>query len=76
MLMLMLETNAPIQLNESEPEKEEIVEAEQHQMSSTRGPSIGIQKNHPQDLIIGNPDQGITTRRSVGVIVNSCCVQG
>jgi len=27
------ETNAPIQVNESEPEKEEIVEAKKHQMS-------------------------------------------
>jgi len=41
------ETNAPIQVNEYEPEKDEIVEAEQHQMSSTKGPSIRVQKNHP-----------------------------
>jgi len=68
------ETNAPIQVNKSEPEKEEIEEAEQDQMSTTKGPSIRVQKNHPQDLIIGNPDQGITTRRSVGVIANSCFV--
>jgi len=68
------ETNAPILVNESEPEREEVVEAEQHQMSSSKGPSIRIQKNHPQDLIIGNPDQGITTRRSVVVIANSCFV--
>ena len=47
------ETNAPIQMNEYEPEKEEIIEAEEHQMSSTKGLSIRIQKNHPQDLIIG-----------------------
>jgi len=40
-------------------------------MSSTKVPSIRVQKNHPQDLIIGNDDQGITTRRSVGVIANS-----
>ena len=68
------EINAPIQMNESEPEKEEIEETEQDQMSTTKGPSIRVQKNHPQDLIIGNPDQGITTRRSVGVISNSCFV--
>jgi len=68
------ETNAHIQVNESEPEKEEIEEAEQDQMSTAKGPSIRVQKNHPQDLIIGNPDQGITTRRSVGVIDNSCFV--
>jgi len=68
------ETNARTQVNESEPEKEEIKEAEQDQMSTTKGPSIRVQKNHPQYLIIGNPDQGITTRRSVGVIANSCFV--
>jgi len=68
------ETNAPIQVNESEPEKEEIEDAEQDQMSTTKGPSIRVQKNHPKDLIIGNPEQGIKTRRSVGVIANSCFV--
>jgi len=68
------ETNAPILVNESELEKEEVVKAKQHQMSSSKGPSIRIQKNHPQDLIIGNPNQGITTKRSVGVIANSCFV--
>ena len=61
-------------MNESEPEKEEIEDAEQDQMSTTKGPSIRVQKNHPRDLIIGNPDQGITTRRSVGVIANFCFV--
>jgi len=50
------ETNAHIQVNDSEPEKEEIKEIEQDQMSTSKGPSIRIQKNHPQDLIIGNPD--------------------
>ena len=68
------ETNVPIQVNESEPEKEETEEAKQDQRSTSKGPSIRAQKNHPQDLIIGNPDQGITTRRSVGVISNSCFV--
>jgi len=43
-------------------------------MSTTKDPSIRVRKNHPQDLIIGNHDQGITTRGSVGVIVNSCFV--
>jgi len=36
------ETNAPIQVNESEPEKEEIEDAEQDQMSTTKGPSIRV----------------------------------
>ncbi|PNX74252.1 retrotransposon-related protein [Trifolium pratense] len=39
-----------------------------------KGPSIRIQKNHPIDLIMGNPDQGITTRRTNDVISNSCFV--
>jgi len=43
-------------------------------MSTTKGPFIRVQKNHPQDLIIGNTDQGITTRRSIGVVTNSCFV--
>jgi len=68
------ETNAPIQVNESELEKEEIEEVEQDQISTTKGPSIRVQKNHPQHLIIGNPNQGITIRRSVDVIANSCFV--
>jgi len=68
------ETNVLVQVNEFEPEKEEIEEAEQDQMPTTKGPSIRVQKNHPQDLIIGNLDQGITTRRLVGFIANSCFV--
>ncbi|KAK2409679.1 putative mitochondrial protein [Trifolium repens] len=39
-----------------------------------KGPSVRVQKNHPLDLVIGNPDQGITTRRSNEVISNSCFV--
>ncbi|CAJ2651512.1 unnamed protein product [Trifolium pratense] len=39
-----------------------------------KGPSIRIQKNHPIDLIIGNPDQGIATRRTNDVVSNSCFV--
>ncbi|CAJ2652046.1 unnamed protein product [Trifolium pratense] len=37
-------------------------------------PSIRIQKNHPKDLIIGNPNQGIATRRTNEVVTNSCFV--
>jgi hypothetical protein len=66
------ETNAPVQMNEAELEKEDTEEDEQDQMSSTKGPSTRIQKNHPQDLIIGNPDQRVTTKRSIRVIVDSC----
>jgi len=50
------ETNAPVHVNESEYEKEDVEEAEQDQMSTTKGPSIRVQKYHPQDIIIGNPD--------------------
>jgi len=35
------ETNAHIQVNESEPEKEEIEETEQDQMSTTKGEIVG-----------------------------------
>ncbi|GAU28621.1 hypothetical protein TSUD_55650 [Trifolium subterraneum] len=41
---------------------------------SKKGPSIRVQKNHPKELIIGNPDQGITTRRSNELVANSCFV--
>ena len=33
-----------------------------------KGPSIRVQKNHPQELIIGDPGQGITTRRMNDVV--------
>jgi hypothetical protein len=59
-------------VNESELEKEVTEEAEQDHVSTSKGPSLRVQKNHPQELIIGNPDQGITTRRSNGVISNYC----
>ncbi|MCI12182.1 gag-pol polyprotein, partial [Trifolium medium] len=41
---------------------------------ANKGPYIRIQKNHPKDLIIGNPDQLVTTRRSKDVISKSCFV--
>ncbi|WJX12394.1 hypothetical protein P8452_02902 [Trifolium repens] len=40
----------------------------------TKGPSVRVQKNHPKDLIIGNPEQGITTRMTNDVIANTCFV--
>jgi hypothetical protein len=42
--------------------------------TARKGPSVRVQKNHPLDLVIGNPDQGITTKRSNEVISNSCFV--
>jgi hypothetical protein len=68
------DTNAPTLVNESEPEKDESEDVGQDHMSTTKGPSIRVQKNNHQDLIIRNSDIGITTRRSVGVIANSCFV--
>jgi len=68
------ETNSPLQVNDSKTEKEETEQSEQDHTSTSKGPSIRVQKNHSQDLIIGNPDQGITTRRSIGIISNSCFV--
>jgi hypothetical protein len=66
----------------SEPTKdtfdEETIE-EVDNMSSrppvlNKGPSVRVQKNHPLDLVIGNPEQGITTRRTNDVVANSCFV--
>jgi hypothetical protein len=42
--------------------------------TARKDPSVRVQKNHPLDLVIGNPDQGITTRRPNEVISNSCFV--
>jgi hypothetical protein len=44
------------------------------QPTQNKGPSVRVQKNHPLELVIGNPEQGITTRRSNDVIANSCFV--
>jgi len=52
------ETNAPIQ----------------DHVSTSKGPSIRVQKNHAQELIIWNPNQGMTTKISNEVISNSCFV--
>ncbi|KAK2451628.1 putative mitochondrial protein [Trifolium repens] len=45
-----------------------------NQPTQNKGPSVRVQKNHPLELVIGNPEQGITTRRSNDVIANSCFV--
>jgi len=58
-------------VNESETKNEVAEQIEQDYTSTSKGPSIRVQKNHPQDLIIGNPDRGIITRRSNGIISNS-----
>ncbi|XP_045802536.1 uncharacterized protein LOC123896160 [Trifolium pratense] len=41
----------------------------------TKAPSIRTQKNHPKDLIIGDPDQGIATRRKIDAISNTCFIK-
>lgn len=58
------ETNTPLQVNDSGTENEVTEQIEQDHTSTSKGHSIRVLKNHLQDLIIGNPDQGITTRRS------------
>jgi hypothetical protein len=62
----------PVATEERIPE--EITEEIADQPTQSKGPSVRVQKNHPKELIIGNPDQGITTRRSSDVIANSCFV--
>jgi len=49
-------------------------EAELNNAETSKGPSIRVQKNHPQELIIGDPDQGIRTRRTNDIVSNSCFV--
>ncbi|WJX73238.1 hypothetical protein P8452_57046 [Trifolium repens] len=62
----------PVASEEGIPE--EITEEIADPPTQSKGPSVRVQKNHPKELIIGNPDQGITTRRSSDVIANSCFV--
>jgi transposase InsO family protein len=56
--------------------RQESVEGSLDSQSETnnKGPSIRIQKNHPQEFIIGDPQKGITTRRSSEEVSNSCFV--
>ncbi|MCH86050.1 retrovirus-related pol polyprotein from transposon tnt 1-94 [Trifolium medium] len=49
-------------------------ELEPEPATVSKGPSIRIQKNHPIDLIIGDPVKGVTTRRSNDAVANSCFV--
>ncbi|KAK2428563.1 hypothetical protein QL285_027076 [Trifolium repens] len=53
---------------------EEESEASAGPQTHSKGPSVRVQKNHPKDLIIGNPEQGITRRRTNDIIANSCFV--
>jgi hypothetical protein len=60
------------EIPENVEESESVVgEAEQDNVETSKGPSTRIQKNHPQDLIIGELDQGVKTRRSMDIVSNS-----
>ncbi|PNY05365.1 retrotransposon-related protein [Trifolium pratense] len=61
--------------DDKEPESNsEVSNSESDNFPSNKGPSIRVQKNHPKELIIENPDLGITTRRSNDLVSNSCFV--
>jgi FtsZ-interacting cell division protein YlmF len=69
-----VETSTPqTEISDVDPETE-AHEAEPEPAPASKGPSVRVQKNHPKNLIIGNPEQRITTRRSNDVIINSCFV--
>ncbi|KAK2453843.1 putative mitochondrial protein [Trifolium repens] len=53
---------------------EDNTEEPNDQPTQNKGPSVRVQKNHPKELIIGNPEQGITARRTNDVIANFCFV--
>ncbi|CAJ2670589.1 unnamed protein product [Trifolium pratense] len=59
--------------NESKNDTE-VTASDQISATPKKGPSTRTQKNHPTDLIIGNPNQGITTRRTLDIVSNACFV--
>ncbi|MCH89716.1 retrovirus-related pol polyprotein from transposon tnt 1-94 [Trifolium medium] len=65
----------PVELEGGEPQDGDTDDeaCEVIQPTPSKGPSTRIQKNHPQELIIGQLDRGVTTR-SREVICNSCFV--
>ncbi|PNX68745.1 gag-pol polyprotein, partial [Trifolium pratense] len=50
--------------DQAEPESDQNSESTTEVARPNKGPSTRTQKNHPLDLVIGNPNQGIATRRS------------
>ncbi|PNX62602.1 gag-pol polyprotein, partial [Trifolium pratense] len=60
--------------DQTEPEPDQHSESVTETPRPNKGPSTRIQKNHPLELVIGNPNQGITTRRSKEAISNSCFI--
>ncbi|KAK2364787.1 putative mitochondrial protein [Trifolium repens] len=69
------EASTPASLNEADERTiEEDNDESARPQATSKGPSVRVQKNHPLDLVIGNPEQGITTRRTNDVVANSCFV--
>ncbi|KAK2383145.1 putative mitochondrial protein [Trifolium repens] len=64
----------PTTAKSDEDTLEEEGEESARPQAQSKGPSVRVQKNHPLDLVIGNPEQGITTRRTNDVVANSCFV--
>ena len=64
--------DAPADLLDKSNESES-TQAEPEADKINKGPSIRIQKDHPKDLIIGDPNKGVTTR-SREVISHACFV--
>jgi hypothetical protein len=54
--------------------EDQVDKVEVNPTTANKGPSVRVQKNHPQELIIGDPQKGITTRRSNEAISNACFV--
>src|ERR1044072_7642847 len=57
--------------SESQPATDEIVDISTP--AQNKGPTIRIQKIHPQDNIIGSPSEGVMTR-SRKLIANACFI--
>ncbi|WJX83726.1 hypothetical protein P8452_66368 [Trifolium repens] len=71
------DVEASAQPTTAEPDEdtpEEEGEESARPQAQSKGPSVRVQKNHPLDLVIGKPEQGITTRRTNDVVANSCFV--
>jgi hypothetical protein len=69
-----VETSITPEVGSEVREEVKVDTVETNPTPSSKGPSVRVQKNHPQDLIIGDPQKGITARRSNEVISNSCFV--
>ncbi|KAK2402491.1 cysteine-rich RECEPTOR kinase [Trifolium repens] len=66
-------TSDPLPENSEVEENSEKADQESDQGQTNKDPSIRIQKNHPKELIIGNPELPVMTR-SREVISNACFV--